>query len=460
MWLGLLASAAWAGRPSSEHRVALPDRPVVCHSDVEADPHCDLVLAGIDEAWAVLVEELGFAVPLSDGEAGGGPELDVYLSSRGTGGAGGAYVICDGAESDPCVDVLAGDGLASTPSYIVIDPETPEVNLSAYARHEFAHVLQYATDFEEPFISFWEGVAVAAEGWTDPSAPVDPGPIADYQAAPWASVILQDGYHLDELYGLWSYYEYGAVLWVRWLDERHGDGAGAIGPALWSATANDPGVNEPDVLDAWASVGGDVSGDLVAFTRFRSKVGTAEGADWLGELPATTQLDCEGERTARAGESGEWAARHEVWPLGFACLSVTHETGLDVSFVDAGDFVLLDLDAPEDTPGEVSLRFEGAGTVRLALLRLPTEDFDADDVLTPVTPTLAWAADGRSCGCGAAPHRAALGFVAAAVFLAARRRSLRGGGRPQPVISKVHASQSSASPARGTKKPSIHGTAT
>ncbi len=425
----LLATGAWAARPSGEGRVVIADPPLVCHHDGEDDGSCALVLAGLSQAWAVQVDALGFRAPVPDGDLGGGPELDVYLSHAGTGGAGGAYVTCDGAEADPCVDVAAGDGLSSTPAYIVIDPDTPADQLSAYARHEFAHVLQYATDFEEPFLDLWEGVAVAAEAWTDPTAPIDPGPIADYQSAPWASAVLQDGYTLDELYGLWSYYEYGAAVWVRWLDERHGDGAGSIGPALWAATANDPGPNEPDVLDAWAAVGGDVPGDLIAFSRFRGTLGTGAGPAWLGGLPESTRLKCEGEVRADATAEGEWTAEHEVWPLGMACLSFVHDGAVAVELQDAGDFVIVDLDDTVDAPADAALRLDGDGTARLALLRLPADGFDADDALVAEVPTLLWRSEAPGCACavgsGGAGGGAAgwlVGF-GAALWLRSRRGS-------------------------------------
>ena len=455
MLVALLAGGAWAARPPAGSTVSRSDPPLVCHYESGDGSACEVVLSALAEAWAAQVDRLGFNAPVPDGAFGGGPELDVYLSHRGTGGAGGAYVTCDGDEAAACVDAVHGDGLASTPAYIVIDPDTPAADLAPYARHEFNHVLQYATDFEEPFLDLWEGVAVSAEAWTDPAAPVDPGPIADYQATPWASVVLQDGYELDEQYGLWSYYEYGATLWVRWLDERHGDGAGSIGPALWAATANDPGVNEPDVLDAWAAVRGDVAGDLVAFTRFRAGIGADAEPAWLQGLGGDVTLACQAHVEVDQEPAGVWTARHEVWPMGFVCATFAHGSTLVVEGAEPADFVLVDLDAAEDAPATDALRFDGPGVARVALLWVPSEDFDADDPLTAVFPALSWATEPQDGGCasGCATQRAAGSWVLALGAVAACVR------RAYPSTSKAQASQTSGVTVRGTRKPSVHGAA-
>ncbi len=392
--------SAFAARPDAVAFVDGSGHPIRCHHLEGQAALCGVVLAALDEAWSVQVDGLGFAAPLPDGGLGGSDALDVYLAHDGTGGAGGAYVICEGDEADPCVDAVAGDGRASTPTYIVIDPDTPAADLRGYAHHEFNHVCQYATDFEEPFLAVWEGTAVAAEHWTDPTAPLDPGPIADYQVTPWASAVLQDGYWLDETYGIWSWYEYGATVWVRWMDERHGDGAGSLGPALWQAFANDPGENEPDVLDAWDTLGGDWRTDLPDFVRMRARLGTDTQPEWAKSLGVGARIPWEDGATGRV--DGEWNASHELFPLGAVFARFEHDgNALSATLADAESFVLVDLDAPDGTPAADHLEFSEAGTVHFAMVSVPGDGFDADDALTGATATLLFG-EPSDCGCASA----------------------------------------------------------
>jgi len=381
----LLVAAALAARPEAAAHVDSADGRFRCHHGDGAAALCDIVLPALDEAWAAQVDGLGFRSPVSDGARGGSDALDVYMLPEGTGGAGGAYVACDGDDlatpEETCTDSTSGDGYASDSAYIVIDPRTDTAALRGYAHHEFNHVLQYATDFEEPFLSVWEGTAVAAEYWTDPGMALDPGPVADYQAVPWASAVLHDGYFLDEKYGLWSYYEYGAMLWVRWLDERHFDGTGAAGPALWDALANDPGDNEPDVLDAWSEIAGDWREDMVDFAISRGRFGTAEGPEWLAELGDGAAISA----WEALGNEGTTVTSVDLYPLGAAYFEVTlsddrqrwlNHDRLEQNFAWA---VVSDpggIAAASDRYASIDVR--GPGTVRLALVYLGGQQFDAD----------------------------------------------------------------------------------
>ncbi|GDX83546.1 hypothetical protein LBMAG42_53570 [Deltaproteobacteria bacterium] len=420
------ATTSWAARPEAAGFADRTDHPIRCHYLEGQAALCEVVGAALDEAWAAQVDRIGFASPLPDDGLGGSDALDVYLTHDSTGGAGGAYVICDGEEIDPCVDVAAGDGKASTPSYIVIDPDTPEADLRGFAHHEFNHVTQYATDFEEPFLDVWEGTAVAAESWTDPAKVLDPAPIADYQATPWASAVLQDGYWLDEAFGIWSYYEYGATVWMRWMDDRYGDGAGSIGPQLWAAFANDPGENEPDVLDAWDSFAGDWRDDMPDFVRMRAQLGTAAQPDWaagLGESAEIAWIDLDG------NASGAWSPKREVFPLGavFVRLSPTPDTTRTLSAPEG--FLLVDLNRFDGEPAAARLTFEAGILSRFAIVRVPGAEFDADDVLVGEVPVVQLGETG-GCGCqSGAGSRGPWVLAALGALSGVRRRLLRANPR-------------------------------
>lgn len=385
----LIASTlGWAIRPPDASVATTGgSRDVTCHAIPGGEAQCSVVLDAIDEAWAAQVEQLGFRPPLPDGTLGGGPGLDVYLSHLGTGGAGGAYVTCD---DEPCVDAAQGDGRASTPSYIVIDPELDDTTLRRYCHHEFNHVLQFATDFEEPFLDAWEGTATAAETWTDPASLLDQGPLADYQATPWVSAVLQDGYWLDEQYDIWSYYEYGAVLWVLWMDQRWGDGAGSIGPALWAAMANDPGANEPDLLDAWDELSGGWENDVVEFAVDRGRFGTKDEPEWLtalgGAPEVTTTLIPPGDYSDQLGP---------MYPLGMHYIDIEVAESANGSVRVGSDIADLELVSVRADPSLTLTQtssgrivFAGLGTMRLVVVSVPENRFDADESLEPASPYL------------------------------------------------------------------------
>ncbi len=204
-----------AARPAGEFAWVDGDaEPLRCHWHREQDEAlCADVLIWAGEAWAGQVDGVGFIAPLPDDGRGGSDALDIYLTTS-AGGAGIAWVDCDANPIGDCADADPDDGLAAATAYVVIDPRTDAADFRHFVHHEFNHVLQYGIDFAEVSLSLWEGTAVAAEHWTDPGWSTSTSDMADYQATPWASAVLQDGYFLDDEYGLWTWYEYGAVAWI------------------------------------------------------------------------------------------------------------------------------------------------------------------------------------------------------------------------------------------------------
>ena len=205
-----------------------------CHVQVEEHlDRCEPLLAALREAWVAQVDEWGWPAPFPD-SGGGTPGLDIYIHSSA---AGGAYV------NSPYVDADPQDGRMGATSWMVLAPSIPTSEYPGYIAHEFNHVLQFAVDFTEPSLAPWEGTATLAEERTYPGEGSGPTTIPDYQATPWAGP-LRDGYWLEEL-GYWSWYEYGSVLLMQWLEDVKG---GSM-PELWLAMSNSTWTNEPDFLD-------------------------------------------------------------------------------------------------------------------------------------------------------------------------------------------------------------------
>ena len=263
-------------RPESSGSIVSADRPIRVHWTGHGyEDSAAIVLEAAELAWQVQVDELGFAAPVLPDEADG-PELDIYLADLEA-WEGWAW-------APDQVDHEVGDGRMGAPAYIGIDRDLPADWLRSYTAHEFNHVLQYATDFNEASVNIWEATAVAAQHWTLGLAEglwdLD---VPDFQATPWAPVLLGDGYALQDYWSISdSFYEYGAAAWIMALDAEVGDGAGSFGPVLWQATAAEGPGNEPDVLDAVAElVGGSLADalDLIARRRWRGE-GLPGSADW------------------------------------------------------------------------------------------------------------------------------------------------------------------------------------
>jgi len=363
-------------RPSAVGAVDHVDLPLRCHYEDPVDkPRCDAVLEHIGQAWTIQVYDLGFHDPIFDDDH----IFDVYLSTDGT--DGGAYVMGEGDDADP------DDGRMGQASFMVLDPSITDAEMESYVAHEFNHVLQYSTDFVEPTLPVWEATATAAEAWTLSGYQVYGPWVADFQTHTWMG-LLGDGYVLWDDYGIWSYHEYGAAIWILHLDNVYFGGTGASGAALWSALEQDGWENEPDVLDAWGTVtGGDWTAALDEFVAFELISGNgALRPDWVdthddghwGAVPYAT-VHAADLPTTVSPEFG-------VAPTGWVQLElVDAPEGLAVS-VDSPEGVRLSLVAVDDSGNAQFTRtlpatLEVSGDVQLAVLHLGGEDFDADNRL-------------------------------------------------------------------------------
>ncbi len=349
-----------------------------CHVEREEYlPRCEPLFEALQDSWTAQVDDWGWPAPLPDKGVGGTDGLDIYIHSEA---AGGAYVNSNYVDADP------DDGRMGGTSWMVLAPSIHVDEYPGYLAHEFNHVLQFAVDMSEPTLPPWEGTATLAEERTYPGEGSGHTTAPDYQATPWAGP-LRDGYWLED-FGYWSYYEYGSVLLMQWLEDEKGLSV----PALWLSMSNPTWKNEPDFLDV-----------LTQDTWREFTVWRAELADPAVHVESTLSV-------------GDSIIATRVQPWG-------------VVYVDLAE------------PGVLAV--EGGRTVevltlsetRLAVIDWGEEGFDGDDPLKGVDLTLTLEAppedSGRDsapadtgdpvevepdCGCGGPPAPnwalAVLGFIA------------------------------------------------
>jgi len=277
----LISGLSDGWRPTSTGSIESETHAVRCHwADAEDEARCDDVLRYIGNAWDVQVDAIGFQAPMLTDEDG---VLDVYITDEYT--YGGAYVYGPGTDEDP------DDGLSGCHSYMALDPSIRDDELESYVAHEFQHVLQYATDFREPSYPIWEGVAEAATQWTlgppygDYTSPLFYA--ADFQEEPWAGILADSGI-LDVDYDLYSYYEYGSILWFLYLEQHFGDGTGSSAAELWMSMAQEGAPNEPDVIDAHDTLTGDWQEAVLGVQLERAWIATEANPAWAGDYDTPT----------------------------------------------------------------------------------------------------------------------------------------------------------------------------
>lgn len=396
---------------------------VRCHYQREnLSARCSLVFEAIEEARDAQTA-IGWPGVYPDDGNGGSDALDVYLNDDAD---GGAYVQSPYTDADP------DDGRRGAWSYMVIDPSIDQVDLGSYVAHEFNHVMQFALDFDEPSLPVWEGAATRAEEVTYPEGNWGRYAVPDYQATPWASM-LHDGYWLWDRFEIWSYYEYGSVLWFDDLREEHGVDA----PTLWWAMSEDKPGNDIDVIAAYEATTGDAKQAWIDFGIRRAHMGTDAAPDWAKEMYPNAKLAIDGE----VGIGTDYTFDPGVADWGFGGVDVLEDgvielqgddavewaivnatTGVEITadpIVAAGDVVLLFNFGVPDFSGNDTPRLREL-TVGMTAAPEDTGPFDTgpDDTDPPDDE------DPKGCGCasqtgGAAPAAA---LILGGLLLVRRRR--------------------------------------
>lgn len=370
----LLATAA-LGRPATLDFVD-GEAGVRCHwANAVDEPLCVDLIGYLARARDEQVGRLGWPAPRPDGGRGGSDSFDVYLVYSD--GWTGAYDMrCDEDEGGACIDVDPGDGLAGASAYALIDPRVERRPLETITHRVYAEAVLLGIDHAQPFAAVRAGTAawLAQQGLDDPSWLL--APIADYQAAPWASALLSDSASLHALDGRWTDYDTGAVVWAY-----------EVGPedllALWLDGSSEGGGTEPDVLDAWAPS----DATLLELALARARIGNARAPEWAQFLGSAGFAH----REASLWGTGETVVpEHAPLPLGAVYVDV---------YLLAGESLLVEVESDAPTrwgvlvtehqarlsASAVGKRIEHVavsdGIVTVGALNLGPAGFDADDPL-------------------------------------------------------------------------------
>lgn len=250
-------------------------RPLSVHYSrfADADEAAE-VLAILERAWAVQVDDLGFAAPLGDGgECGPDDRYDMFLWR----GADGAFV--EAIAENPAT---VHDDFTT---YMAIDPFGAFGNefLDTTLAHEFNHAVQAGDDWWESALIF-EMSATFAESLVYPGQDDYFYTLEDFQRHPEWSLFYDDRYE--------TWYMYGASMFLHFLEQRHYPDDQAFIARIWRASRSDPAIGRPDYIDAMRSVLGSELGValddvVVEFMQWRWFVAGfddgshfAQGADW------------------------------------------------------------------------------------------------------------------------------------------------------------------------------------
>lgn len=365
-------------------------RIVVHYQVAEERAMAEAVLASIEDAWRVQIDEGGARPPLDDhGVAGPDGRFDVYLSP----GIAEPYVV------DVAPDEATWYDDRSTA--MVLDPwgDYGGDALASNIFHELRHAVQAGDDW-------WEHAHVFeadATAWEVARHGFEREPLAwqDYQAHPEWTLFRDDGYR--------TWYMYGGALFLLYLRDQVFGGDLSFTNEMWRRCRSAPGaesnpaLNEPDFVDALqamlAARGRSLFGEVTGFARARWYTGARAN----GSLPGGPVMP-EVAHGRHARKAGARRTRLSVSPqvLGTSYVvverAVTDPTVLWVSLSATAQarFVVqavgggaadeaLALDA-----GPARLRFGAGRTVTLVVTALPaTGVLDPDRVgTTPMSASL------------------------------------------------------------------------
>jgi len=360
-------------RPASLGSVVSDVHPLRVHWTQAGDEAlAETVLGYAETAWDVQVDALGFAPPVLP-DAEDGPELDIYLADLGE---WEGFTIQEEWE-----DSNGGDGRMSASAWIAFDRSLPDEWVGPYTVHEFNHALQIATDFTEEGLPIWEATAAAAQAWTLGTDGFWDADVGDFQATPWISSLTGEG---SEELDNW-FFEYGAALWMKHLDEVVGLGAFA-GPLLWEAAAQEGWEPEPDVVDAFAALAadGDLAAALDGLAVTRVLVGEHHRADGLED--AASWLPEEAPRMSPWDPARDGAEYTHVEPTGqWFRWFVRRGPPAEVSVTSEGDVsvVLIALTDEGVVVDREAVIVESGDRIWIAASAVPSS-WDAEDGRDPV----------------------------------------------------------------------------
>jgi hypothetical protein len=230
------------------------------------------IVAILEYVWAVQIDELGFAAPLSDdGSCGPDAALDVFMWRDA---------------EDVYVDIWQED--ERTPwddwaTYMVVDPwgEFGGAELAVTLAHEFNHMCQAVHDWSDAAF-IYEATATFIEDVVYDDHDSYLTILYDFQGNPDWSLDRDDGYE--------TWYMYGAMLWLEYLRTRYFKGDARFVADLWLGLRSPWDENEPDFADSLdellAPFGVSYADTVVEFARWRWYVGERDDGRHLPEAGA------------------------------------------------------------------------------------------------------------------------------------------------------------------------------
>lgn len=271
------------------------------------------VLALLEAAWAIEIDQLGFAAPRPDDAlCGADDRFDVFLW-RG--------------HEECYVDVLGVDptvtSYASQRSFLVVDPWGPYGGalLPATIAHELNHACQASDDWDDA-APIYEMTSVLME-----EAVVDDDNgyhaiATDFQARPDWSIDRDDDYD--------TWFMYGAGLYLMYVRDRFFAGHYEFAATLWhgmrNASADD---NEPDFVDALETLlapqGSSFAASIAEFARWRWYTGTRADGHHLREADQLPEVAIAG--SYRIDQQRAIALTPAPMLLGTSYVALTRQPG-------------------------------------------------------------------------------------------------------------------------------------
>jgi hypothetical protein len=255
--------------PNLTQKIASAKFPIVVHYDQHsAGDYPHRILSFADTTWQKLFVEIGFYPPHADGNEGGGPELDIYLDPNLPAGVGG-FTGFHGYNLETSREDAIG--------YVVLRSDLKDEYIRGFVAHEMFHASQMAYDWWEN-LSFMEGTAVWATEQVFGDENFFWRFFPFYNRKPYLPI---------DTASILDPFPYGSGMLHLFLEQKFGKMDGAVMKNLWEATVQDSIVNEPDYLDAIASLFGSVTDVFREFGVWRTLVGNQhrqgffkEGKTW------------------------------------------------------------------------------------------------------------------------------------------------------------------------------------
>lgn len=221
-------------RPAKAHDVISPEGHFRLHYDVvggnAVNPtdldengvpdYVDLAASVADSVWRLQMEILGYRAPPTDGDAGGGPEVDIYLQdlSRGRSPVYGITYPMGSGYSGPSFFAVDNDFTDPIYGSSPICPGHRGVRgtdaLRVTIAHELFHVVQFGY-YQGGDGSWWQE---ASATWMEDVAFPDLNDYFQYVC----SFLLYPGRALDSGLPSADNHAYGASVFAHFLDQRYG----------------------------------------------------------------------------------------------------------------------------------------------------------------------------------------------------------------------------------------------